>query len=359
MGMLTDDDLRQLLGEAATAYEVPSDGPARVLAVEPAAPAPRRLLLLSSAAAVVVLAVVGGVVLQGRDSGGTTTPMAAAAPSAVEFQVESGRIPLTYGKYQAPVPAAAAPGALADQSTALAKGTAPAPAAAAVDDARVVKKGSIGLLVEDDQVTPTLTRVEGFATALDGVIAKQVSQEAGDTPSGSVTLRVPTGSFEELVQKVRAAAPEVSTSTTSGQDVTAQYADLEAQLGTLKAARARFLTILERANSIGDVLSVQQRVDDVTGKIDRLEGQRRVLAAQSDTATLEVTVTERDDPSLAKVVRPDSGMSKALRDARDGFVHGVETLVRLSGPALLVLLVLGLAVAVLRVGRRAVRRRLL
>ena len=150
----------------------------------------------------------------------------------------------------------------------------------------------------------------------------------------------------------------MSTATTSGQDVTAQYADVEAQIRTLSKARDRFLTILDRANSIGDVLSVQQRVDDVQGKIDRLEGQRKVLAAQSDNATLQVTVTQRDDPSLAKVVAPESGLSKAVHDARDGFAHGVEALVRLSGPALLVVLLLAAAFGLYRAGRRAVRRRL-
>ncbi|MCU1692434.1 MAG: hypothetical protein JWM64_1525, partial [Frankiales bacterium] len=261
----------------------------------------------------------------------------------------------------APVPAAAAPmtRALADVARAPATGADPAAAApAAADGARVVKRGTVGLLVDDGQVTPTLTRVEGFATSAGGVIALQQSQEAGASPSGSVTLRVPVAGFERLVAQVREAAPEVSTATTSGQDVTAQYADLEAQLTTLKAARARFLTILERADSIGDVLSVQQRVDDVTGKIDRLEGQRRVLSAQSDTATLEVTVTERDDPSVFAVERADTGLSKALRDARDGFLNGVEALVRWSGPALLVLLVLGAAYGLFRAGRRALRRRL-
>ena len=145
--------------------------------------------------------------------------------------------------------------------------------------------------------------------------------------------------------------------TTSGQDVTAQYADLEAQLKTLQAARERFLEILSRARTIGDVLSVQQRVDDVTGKIDRLEGQRRVLAAQSDNATLEVAVTERDDPAV-KVEQPDTGLSKAFSDAWRGFTTGVEGLIRLSGRGVLLLLCLAVAVVVLRLGWRVSRRRL-
>jgi hypothetical protein len=106
------------------------------------------------------------------------------------------------------------------------------------------------------------------------------------------------------------------------------------------------------------VLAVQQRVDDVTGKIDRLEGQRQVLAAQSEKATLEVTVTEADDPLVAGSQKPDDGLSKAFSDAWDGFTSGVEGLIRLSGRGLLLVICLVVAYVVLRLGWRASRRRL-
>jgi hypothetical protein len=227
----------------------------------------------------------------------------------------------------------------------------------AADGARIVKTGAIDLVVEDDRVSPVLSEVQALATAVGGVVADAKTQELGPTPAGSVTLRVPVARFEEVVAKVRGLDAEVRSATTSGQDVTAQYADLEAQLRTLTAARERFLEILSRARSIGDVLAVQQRVDDVTGKIDRLEGQRRVLADQSDKATLQVSVTEEADVVRAEA-KPDTGLSKAFSDAWTGFTTGVEGLIRLSGRGLLLLMCLGLAWLVLRLGWRASRRRL-
>ncbi len=220
-----------------------------------------------------------------------------------------------------------------------------------------MKTGAIALVVEDDQVGPVLTQVQALAAAAGGEVADAKTQELGPTPSGSVTLRVPVARFEDVVARVRALEADVRSATTRGADVTAQYADLEAQLRTLTAARDRFLEILSRARTIGDVLAVQQRVDDVTGRIDRLEGQRRVLADQSDRATLQVSVTEADDPVVAQEAA-DSGLSKAFSDAWHGFTTGVEGLVRLSGRGVLLLLCLGLGWLVLRLGWRASRRRL-
>ncbi len=379
MGTLTDEDLTSLLGEAAASFDVPEDGPDEVRAelADEAAVVPlrrRRWVQVPAAAAVVTGALLAGSVWGG--GGGTDTKLArlpglslsgdtastdgsgAVGGGAGEsggtldrriadqlaFAPQSGR---QTGTAPAPQPAAA-PGNSAAQP----------PTAVVPDGARVVKTGAIALIVDDGEVTPTLTALQGFATAAGGVVANAKTQESGPTPSGSVTLRVPVDSFEEVVTRVRSMGAEVRSATTSGQDVTAQYADLEAQLVSLKAARERFLEILSNARTIGDVLAVQQRVDDVTVRIDRLEGQRRVLAAQSDTATLEVTVTEDDDPLLSKQEKPDDGIGKAFSDAWDGFTSGIEGLIRHSGRALVVLLVVAAAWAVLRLGWRASRRRL-
>jgi type IV secretory pathway VirB2 component (pilin) len=142
-----------------------------------------------------------------------------------------------------------------------------------------------------------------------------------------------------------------------GKDVTASYADTEAQIASLKAARNRFLTILSGAQTIGDTLSVQQRVDDVQGQIDRLEGQRRLLADQSSLATLTVTVGVKA-PKAAQA-KEQGGLSRSWDRAKHGFSSGVEGIVARSGRALLVLIVLGLALLVGRLGWRLARRRLL
>ncbi len=383
MGTFTDDDLRHLLGEAAASYDVPDDAADETVATlaEDRTVVPllrRRPVQLISAAAAVAVVLLGIGLFQGD----RVDRVGQLAGSSGDLQSGAGRVPAagpealpntkglddraftsdTAGSSGGTAPGAsggtaASAGVAAAAPVPVAGAVAGSAAAVPTDGARIVKKGSVALVVDDGRVSSTLTRVAGFADAVDGLVASGRTEEAGDTPSGSLTLRVPVDAFERVVDQVRGLPGEVKAATTSGQDVTAQYADVETQLRTLKAARERFLTILARANSIGDVLAVQQRVDEVTGRIDRLEGQRRVLADQSDTATLVVTVTEAaDEPA---VVEPDTGLSKAFSDAWTGFTSGVEGLIRLSGRGVLLLLVLGLGYAAVRGGRRALRRRAL
>ncbi|MEX2289591.1 MAG: DUF4349 domain-containing protein [Mycobacteriales bacterium] len=392
MGTLTEQDLRSLLAEAADGYPVPEDGPVEVLdaIVEESAVVPllrRRPVQLSAAAAVAAVGLALGLGLfagnaddrVGQLAGAARPPVPAGgdeqraepvpeAPDVArqrsgsaagpEGRALHGALQPEDGSAAATKLTGAAREVAAAPGQAAAPGRAPAPAApVAADGSRILRTGAVALVVEDGRVTAVLTEVRRLAGAAGGDIAATKTQESGPTPSGSVTLRVPVEQFESLVEQVRSLDAQVRSATTSGQDITAQYADVEAQIRTLRAARERFLDILSRARSIGDVLAVQQRVDDVTGKIDQLEGQRRVLADQSELATLEVSVTEADDP-LVKGAQPDTGLSKAFADAWHGFTTGVEALIRLSGRAILLVLCLAVAVVAVRLGWRIWRRRL-
>jgi hypothetical protein len=375
MSTLTDADLTALLDETAGAYDVPPHGPDEVLAVlaegRSAVRAPRRRWVLSAAACVALIGVLlaaaastgGGDSADQMSAGGSgEVGGAGLAPAAPPQAGTQGRDMAYSGSLTsldmeqravggAVAPVAPAPGV---------KAAAPQqPATAAVGDgveSRVVKTGTISLVAPDRKVSAVLDNVLKAAKAQGGYVASSSTDEYGSTPNGQVTVRVPVDRFEALVAQVRRMA-EVRTATTSGKDVTAQFADQEAQLRTLRATRERFLQILSQTRTISEILSVQQRVDGVTGQIDRLEGAKKLLASQSDLSTLTVEVTEKDDVVvLAKA--PRSGLSQALHDAKDGFLTGVEAIVRHSGRALVWVLFLTLAVVVGRLGWKVARRRL-
>jgi hypothetical protein len=359
--MLTDEELARVLGETAAEFEVPGQVALLEVAAETAAvPFLRRRAVRLSAAAAALVAGVLVVQSLGGSGASTQTELAdkrAPAPQAVGGAtgggLESGGT--TGGATGGP----AADGALTTSSLTPLEPMTPGEAAAEVPDAqdaaRIVKTGSLTLVVGDGQVSATVGRVEAVVAAARGYVSDERSTELGDQPTSTLTMRVPVASYEAVVRQVRKVGGKVVDAESSGKDVTAQYADTQAQIESLQAARQRFLTILSGARTISEILSVQQRVDSVQGQLDRLEGQRRVLANQSSLATLTVTVSEQADLAATKA---PSGLSKAWDDAVHGFTSGVESLIAHSGRALLVLMVAGVALLVLRLGWRVARRRL-
>lgn len=363
--LLSDDTLADLLTHAGQAYDVPPAGPDRVLAAVGPRPARgpmvrRRALQLTAAVAVLVL----GIAVVKSGGGSSTSERADTANGAVARSTAggssagsaSGGGSLQKGAVSNGA-AAAGPAPLgAPATTQLGStaggGTATAPAQA--DGARIIKTGTVVLTAPDGKVSAVLAEVTRVVASVRGYLASSSTEEAGSSPTGTMTLRVPAASYEAVLRQVRTVGAKVVNVTSRGKDVTASFADVEAQIGSLTAARNRFLVILGQAKTIGETLSVQQRVDDVQSQIDRLQGQRRVLADQSDFATLTVTVSETGGDEV--IVKPRGGLSKAWHDAVTGFTSGIEAIVARSGRTLVVLLFLGLLLGVGRLGWRYARR---
>jgi hypothetical protein len=239
--------------------------------------------------------------------------------------------------------------------TARASNTAPiAPSAAA--GPRIVKTGTVDVEVRKRQFGPSFARLTTIATSLGGFVSSSKTFESGDIPNGTVTLRVPSDRFDELVRQVRALG-KVRAVSSSGEDVTGQITDVRARLKALEAQRDQYLALLGKAGSISDTLAVRDRLGQVQVEIEQLQGQLKLLDDQTAFGTLAVSVAE---PGLGPVgpQAEASGWAKAWDDAVGGFVRGSQAIVAHSGATLLVLLCAAALAVFGRAGYRWISPRL-
>ncbi|WP_131769840.1 DUF4349 domain-containing protein, partial [Candidatus Protofrankia californiensis] len=236
------------------------------------------------------------------------------------------------------------------------------PARPAGAEPRIVRTGSMSLEVRPGGVDAAVAAVSTAAKGLGGYLASLDSSgipstSDDDDQHANVTLRVPTGSFDELRGQVGKIG-EVRASTVSSQDVTGEYVDLQSRLKALGSSRDTYVALLGKAGSIGEILAVQQQIDNVQVQIEQLEGRRQVLADSSDLATLTVRISEQG----TSATRPDpdgddEGLAGALRLSWDRFTGGVAVIVGLVGPVVLILLLAGAGFGGYRILRRVRHRR--
>lgn len=235
-------------------------------------------------------------------------------------------------------------------------GTGGEPARPAGAEPRIVRNGTTTLLVPVGQVDRTAQGLSTTVTGLDGYVeSSEVSGTSSTTDDdyqyATVNLRVPTASFERLRSGLGELG-EISSATTSSRDVTGEYVDIEARKRALEASRAAYLGLLAKATTVGETLSVQQAIDGVQIQIEQLEGQRMVLADASDLATLSVRIMEVDAGSSPAPDDESSGLGDAVSRSWDRFVRGIEVIIALIGPLVLVGLLAGVAYAAVRLARR-------
>jgi hypothetical protein len=156
----------------------------------------------------------------------------------------------------------------------------------------------------------------------------------------TATLRVPATQLDSALAELKKLG-RVESETQNGQDVTAQYVDLEARLSNSRNTEKRLLELLNnRTGKLSDVLEVENELSRVREEIERMEGERRLMAKQVEYATLTATVTEEyKTPARAL---PDSFGTRFRNAGVDGyqsvvnFITGVALFLISDGPILVV-----------------------
>jgi len=162
---------------------------------------------------------------------------------------------------------------------------------AAEVDQKIVKNGYLRLVVE--KVSDSASEIARLATARGGFVQSSSVTERGDgTYSGNVSVRVPVEKFEETMSAIKELATLVKSDTSTGQDVTEQYTDLQAQLRNAKAQEETYLAILKQARTVEDTLKVQERLGQIRSVIESYEGRLKYLENTTSYSTISVSLEE-------------------------------------------------------------------
>src|SRR5882762_1501610 len=136
----------------------------------------------------------------------------------------------------------------------------------------------------------TSDRAQAIASGLGGDVLNLTQSGSGDTRSASLTIRVPSSRFADALQQLRTLDGEVQTSGVSAQDVTDQFVDLQARLAAKQAEEQRYLAILNRANTIDEILKVDASLSNVRTKVEQLTGQINSIKQRTDYSTISMSI---------------------------------------------------------------------
>jgi hypothetical protein len=155
-------------------------------------------------------------------------------------------------------------------------------------DRKIVKNGYMNLQVND--ITEAIAGITRVTNELNGYVVSSDQSGDKDITYGRIVIRVPSDRFDEALDKIRKLAVRVPNESTSSQDVTEEYTDLQAQLRNLEATEAQYLELLQKAETVEDILAVQRELSNVRGQIEQIKGRIQYLERTSDMALIEVNL---------------------------------------------------------------------
>ena len=149
------------------------------------------------------------------------------------------------------------------------------------------------LLPESDRkliVTVELTlEVDSTRNAGDSIVAIAV-RRGGFVVAGSlreVAVRVPTEGLEEAIGQMIALGRLIDRKYT-GSSITDSYRDDQIRLDNALKLRERFLQLLDKAESIQDILDIQRELERINHEIDGLRGRINSVSQRMEFTVVTV-----------------------------------------------------------------------
>jgi hypothetical protein len=170
-------------------------------------------------------------------------------------------------------------------------------------DQRIIKNGDLDLKVSS--LDDSTEKINQIALGNGGELFSSNSyRNADNSRSGYLTVKVPVNGFEKTISEIKKIASLVVRESISGQDVTEEFTDLQAQLKNKQAEEQQFQTIMGQAQKIQDILDVTRELSRVRGEIESLQGRIKFMTQQTDKATISVSLTEDKNITVSDSWRP-------------------------------------------------------
>ena len=134
--------------------------------------------------------------------------------------------------------------------------------------------------------------------------------------SASYTLRVPSEKFQSLMTSLSDIG-NVPYTHTYTENVTAEYYDVQARLKALQAQEARLLEMMELAESVEDIITIEDKLTDVRYRIDSFQSSLNNWDRRVAYSSLSITVKEVQVYTPETVTKMTYGqeLARAFTDA--------------------------------------------
>jgi uncharacterized protein YhaN len=107
------------------------------------------------------------------------------------------------------------------------------------------------------------------------------------------------------------------------EDVTLQYVDMESHKKALVTEQERLLELLEQAQTVEDIITIEDRLSEVRYQIESMESQLRTYDNKIDYSTVYLTINEVVQYSLSEEETVGERIRNGFLDSLEGVKDGV------------------------------------
>ncbi len=186
---------------------------------------------------------------------------------------------------------------------------------------------TVNIAAETENFEATLGNIESKVKELGGYIeSSDVYNNSNYSYSGarsaSLKVRIPANKLDEFIDMVDGSNNIINKSV-SVEDVTLTYVDMQSRKNSLKTEEKRLLEILESAETVEDIITIEDKLASVRYELESIESQLRSYDNMVDYSTVYLSV---DEVKTYTPVEKESILTRIERGFKDNLENVKEGL---------------------------------
>ena len=168
-----------------------------------------------------------------------------------------------------------------------------------IEDAKIIRSATLNIEVENYK--DTRIQLENLLQSNNAFVVNELENDLNHHARNIIKIRVQPNHFFSLVKNIESLAFDVKYKEVKAKDVGEEFVDLETRLATKRAVVKRYREILKVAQTIDEILEVEERIRVVVEEIESAQGRLKYLTNQVNQSTIDLTMFEsKPTPVFAK-----------------------------------------------------------
>ncbi len=159
-------------------------------------------------------------------------------------------------------------------------------------DQKIIRTAN--LRYEVNEIDSSLKAIEKLLSEFKGEIQSERQYSQSDRLYTYLTVRIPANKFETFITALLAGDEirRLEEKNISARDVTEQFIDIETRLSTKRQALARYRELLQKAETITDMITVEDKIRRLQEEIESKEARLKYLSGQVEMSEVRITMYE-------------------------------------------------------------------
>ena len=168
-------------------------------------------------------------------------------------------------------------------------------------------------------VNDKILSIGGYVERMDGYYGSKFNTYRSEK-NATIVARVPSAKLDDFIASVGDNS-NITYRSENVTDVTLDYVDLESHKKMLAEEQNRLLEFLKEAETIEDIITIEDRLTEVKYQLDSMESQIRTYDNKIDYSTVTLSIQEVIDYTVT--VEPEKTV---LQRMGEGFVNSITSI---------------------------------